>query len=629
MPKYRGNIESRREMEVRMAFCCVSNKIGDKIAHEMSRLALLAIVTTALAVAVSAQSNVSSSKVKLEPCEIPSLKISALCGKYEVYEDREAKSGRKIALNILVLPALTSTPKPDPVFYFEGGPGGSAVASAKSPGFKDVFDKWRAEREIVFVDQRGTGESNPLRCDLADPDDMTQYFTVERGLDRMGSVSECRDKLAKIANLAMYTTPIAMDDLDEVRHAMRFDKINLFGGSYGTNAALVYLRQHGDHVRSVLLDGVAPTNFRLPLPFSKGVQNALERTFADCAAEAACHKAFPDVEGDLKASVAQLDKGPVTAAAFNTFKKQPQKIVVTKGAFLDLVRLMLYDPRVTTLLPLVLHQSAHGQFGGVATIGFVVEHEVAAIIANGMSLSVICAEHAPFITEADIKQATEGTYYGDGRARAILASCKDWPRGKLPKGFSDPVQSDVPVLMISGDVDPVTPPWLAADAVSHLPHGRQIVGKNWSHSSTSDCSNRLMADFISKGTAEGLDAGCMQNNSRPAFNTGEVAMAPKEHATGTVKTSYEGILEAGTQKVRLVLNLFKEPDGKLTASLDTPDQGTSGLAVDVVSLNGGVLHFEMKQAGISYDGKMNEDGSEIAGDFKQGAVLPLKLKKMQ
>ncbi|MGH9764452.1 MAG: alpha/beta fold hydrolase [Blastocatellia bacterium] len=566
--------------------------------------------------------------LKLEPCEIPSLKETARCGKYEVYEDRDAKSGRKISLNILVLPALTSTPKPDPIFYLEGGPGGSAVTSGKSSPFGKLFKKWRAERDVVFIDQRGTGESNPLRCELADPDDMTQYFGGEDSISRTGKLVDCRDRLSKVANLALYTTPIAMDDLDEVRQALGYDKINLFGGSYGTRAALVYIRRHGDHVRSAVMDGVAPTNFKLPLPFAKGVQNALDRLFADCAADEKCHKAFPDVKADLVASLAKFDKGPVTVTAYNAVKKQPQEVTMTRGAFMDVVRLMLYDPATSSLLPVIIHQSAQGEFGGAATIGFLAEHALAGFLAGGMSLSVICAEDAPFITEADVKQATDGTYYGDGRVRATMAACKDWPRGKVPPNYGDPVRSDVPVLMISGDVDPVTPPWLAADAVRSLSHGRQIVGKNWSHSSISDCGNSLVSDFISRGSADGLDAACMQNGVRPAFNTGKVALAPKEHAAGTVKTSYEGTLDVGAQKLRLVLNLFKAPDGNYTASLDSPDQGAEGLAVDVINVKEGTVHFEMKQAGISYDGKMNPDSSVIDGEFKQGALdIALQFRK--
>ncbi|HYL97319.1 MAG TPA: hypothetical protein VEZ90_00065 [Blastocatellia bacterium] len=119
----------------------------------------------------------------------------------------------------------------------------------------------------------------------------------------------------------------------------------------------------------------------------------------------------------------------------------------------------------------------------------------------------------------------------------------------------------------------------------------------------------------------------MQAGTRPEFNTGEVALAPKEHAAGTLKTSYEGTLEAGSQKFRLVLNLFKAPDGSYSASLDSPDQGAQGLKVDVISVKDGAVHFEMKQIAATYDGTLNQEATEIAGEFKQGVSLPLTLKK--
>jgi pimeloyl-ACP methyl ester carboxylesterase len=597
-----------------------------------AQMAPLGVASKATMPTLAANPDISTvnseiAKVKLEPCEVPSLKETDRCGKLEVFEDRDAKSGRKIALNILVLPALSPNPKPDPVFYLEGGPGGSAVASGKASPLGKLFKAWQADRDVVFVDQRGTGESNPLRCEMETPDDMSRYFG-ENELVRFTNVTACRDKLSQVADLKLYTTPIAMDDLDDVRQALGYDKINLFGGSYGTRAALVYIRQHGDHVRAAVLDGVAPTNFKLPLPFAKGVQNALNRLFADCAADPACHKAFPDVKSDFEAALALFDKGPVSVTAFNTVTKKPQQFMMTRGAFVDAVRLLLYDPQSASLLPLFIHQAAQGNFGGIASLGYFADRQLADIMASGMNLSVICAEDAPVITESDVRQATEGTYYGDYRVKAMLAECKDWPRGKVAANYTDPVRSDVPVLIISGDVDPVTPPWLAADAVHYLSHGRQIVGKNWSHSSISDCGNRLIADFISRGSADTLDAACMQAVTRPAFNTGEVALAPKEHAAGTVKTSYEGILAAGGQKIRLVVNLFKAPDGSYSASLDSPDQGAEGLKVDVVTLKDGALHLDMKQTGISYDGKMSADGSAVDGEFKQGALnIPLQFKK--
>src|SRR5262249_41620421 len=197
---------------------------------------------------------------------------------------------------------------------------------------------------VVFVDQRGTGESNPLQCDTDyDPDDMTLYFSASLTTDK---VAQCRDKLAKSANLELYTTSIAMDDLDDVRKALGYDRINIYGGSYGTRAGLVYLRRHGEHVRAAVLEGVSPTTIQLPLAFAKGTQNALNRLFDDCAADPACHKAFPDLKGDFISALAALDKGPVKVESYNPIKKQVQEIMLSRPAFLEQIRFMLYSPEI-------------------------------------------------------------------------------------------------------------------------------------------------------------------------------------------------------------------------------------------------------------------------------------------
>src|SRR5262249_24980646 len=263
-------------------------------------------------------------------------------------------------------------------------------------------------------------------------------------------VAQCRDKLEKKADLALYTTSIAMDDLDDVRSALGYEKINIYGGSYGTRAGLVYLRRHGDPVREAVLVGVCPTEYQLPLTVAKGVQNALDRLFDDCSADPACHKAFPDLKADFISALKSLDKGPVKVQSYNPIKKQPQEITVSRPAFLEQLRFLLYSPELMQYVPQVIHQSAQGDFGGAAMLAFVIERQLLPIINQGMELSVICAEDAPFITEDKIKEATSGTYYGETTIRSVLNACKGWPRGKVPADYSEPVKSEVPVLMISG-----------------------------------------------------------------------------------------------------------------------------------------------------------------------------------
>ena len=205
---------------------------------------------------------------KLKPCTGYDTPVDAYCGSLKVYENRATKQGRQIDLNIVVLPALRSDAAPDPLFFLAGGPGQGAAKLAKV--VREIFRRVQSDRDIVLVDQRGTGKSNPLDCNSDDDSLQAIMETNEQVLDRLKA---CQAKYD--ADLTLYTTPIAMDDLDDVRAFLGYDKINVYGGSYGTRAALVYMRQHGDRVRSAILDGVAPTNMRLPLYFPRDTQRAL------------------------------------------------------------------------------------------------------------------------------------------------------------------------------------------------------------------------------------------------------------------------------------------------------------------------------------------------------------------
>lgn len=456
---------------------------------------------------------VTRGRLKLEPCNLPKLTQDARCAKYEVYEDRAAGRGRKIALNILLMPATGAKPAADPVFFLAGGPGQGAVSVIAAAG--DYLSEIRREREIVFIDQRGTGASNLLDCSTrGDRNDMRSYFGDPY---RAEAVRACRAELEKNANLALYTTPLAMDDLDEVRDAMGYERINLYGGSYGTNAALVYLRQHGDHVRSVVLKGVAPPDYKLPLSFAKGVQHALDRLMDDCAADATCGKTFPKLKEEFLAILNRLDKTPASFEAVNPYTGQTQQLTMTRASFMDDLRVMLYVPDLTSMLPLIIHSAYEGDYIPFATYAFVLVRQIDMQVARGMQLSVLCSEHIPFITDADIARETNGTYYGEALIHNYRNACALWPSVKAPESFRDAVKSNVPVLMVSGDVDPVTPPAYAAGAARTLPNSRQIVIRNGTHLTASDCIDNLVAQFISKGTAAGLDFSCADAIKRPPF----------------------------------------------------------------------------------------------------------------
>jgi pimeloyl-ACP methyl ester carboxylesterase len=454
--------------------------------------------------------------LELQPCRLPNRRDEAKCGKYEVFEDRETKSGRKIALNILFLPALAVRAVSDPVFFLAGGPGQGAVAAAKTYG-SDFMSEVRPHHDIVIIDQRGTGESNPLHCDLyGDKSDMQAYFAPLFPADKLRS---CRTELEKIANLKLYTTSIAMDDFDEVREALGYRRINLVGGSYGTTAALIYLRRHPRQVRSMVLEGVTTPNFKLPLPYAAGAQSALDHLIVDCEADFRCQRAFPKFQTNLTAVIARVEDQPVSIELPNDITKKQQRVTISRESLLDALRLMLYSTDFASKIPLLIQQASQGDFVPFGKLAFLLNRAFAEQLDLGAYLSVTCAESIPFITEQEIVSTTAGTFIGDNRVRAQIAACGLWPRGDVPSDFMDPISSDVPVLMISGGLDRATPPKFGAAAVPYLRNSRQLVIRNASHLFNSKHVDRLVAGFISKGTVQGLNTAFAKTIRRPPFAT--------------------------------------------------------------------------------------------------------------
>lgn len=456
-------------------------------------------------------------KIQLTPCGSPNNSQTVLCGKYDVFENRAAKAGRQITLNLVLLPALAAQPLSDPIFYLAGGPGQGAAGLGRASGGGRLRQELGRERDIVYVDQRGTGDSHRLPCNFYGDDTEAQSYFNE--MFPVGKVRACREELEKAADLKLYTTPIAMDDLDEVRAALGYDKINLDGGSYGTQAALQYLRQHPEHVRSVVLAGVATPAMKQPLHFAKGAQSAMDKLIEDCAADETCRAAFPNLKTEFAVVLAKLNKGPVTIELAHPVSKKLQTVTMSRDVFAERLRLMLYDLASASRVPLLIHHAAQGNWVPFGTIALESTRSSANGVAMGMYLTVTCSESAATITAADIERETRGTFLGASRTRVHLKACQAWPRGKIPAAYYQPIKSDVPVLMLSGELDAATPLQFGRAAAQSLPHSRQVLIRNAAHSYGSPCIGNLITDFISKGLAKELDTSCVEGLRRPPFTT--------------------------------------------------------------------------------------------------------------
>ena len=466
---------------------------------------------------------------RLKPCTGDDTPVDAVCGTLKVFENRATKQGRQIDLNIVVLPALRADAAPDPLFFLAGGPGQGAAQMAKL--VREMFRQILTDRDIVLVDQRGTGKSNPLNCE--DEDDSLAAL----GRTDADSAAMLKTCLAGYdADLRLYTTPIAMDDLDDVRAFLGYDRINIYGGSYGTRAGLVYLRQHGDRVRSVVLDGVAPTNMRLPLFFPRDVQRALDLLLDDCAATTACHAKYPNLKSRLSELMARLEKAPATVAVVHPRTGERGNITMTARTLANVLASTLYMPIASSLIPALVERAEQNDFQGLLALATLGDNGSPSNMSVGMQLSVICAEDAPRITPADVAKASAGSLFGPYVMRLQQDACTFWPRGEVPDSFYEPVTSAVPTLVMSGQIDPVTPPVWGEETARHLSASKHIVMPGTGHTAGgTGCGVRMIRAFLTKGSTEGLDTSCMANVKRPPFFVTPAGPDPAAGSAGVTK----------------------------------------------------------------------------------------------
>ena len=480
----------------------------------MKHLPLLVILVFSFAAHSAAQ------PMKLSPCEVPGIsrdaKLKVLCGGLDVFEDRAKRSGRKITIAVQVYPATGATKQPDPVFYIPGGPGSSAIEDA--PYIAEDFKKVRETRDLVFVDQRGTGASNGLECELFDGKDLTSYLGHWNPPER---VRECRKQLEQKADLRLYVTTLAMDDLDDVRAALGYEKINLFGGSYGTRAALTYIRRHGSNVRSAVLHGVSPPDQFMPGEFPQQTEAALQGLIDECLADAACKAAFPNVREEARTVLATLKKGPVEVEVKPPPDRKPVKVRLSRDLAGEAVRYMLYQTNAAGRIPLYLHLAAEGNFTPLAEAAVMFRKRLVATGATGLYISITCAEDVPFVKGGPARAKFDETFLGDYRYRQMREACAEWPRGTVEKGYFEPVRSDIPVLITTGQLDPVTPPLYGDRVARSLPNSKHIIVPSGGHGFNGlkgiDCITHIISEFISAGSVKGLDTSCVKTIGREGF----------------------------------------------------------------------------------------------------------------
>jgi pimeloyl-ACP methyl ester carboxylesterase len=383
-----------------------------------------------------------------------------------------------------------------------GGPGQSARESF--PAAAGAFRELLRDRHVVLVDQRGTGGSSPLAC---------RAPTDEPAVDDAGTnIALARQFAAKClraldADPRFYTTSDAVLDLEAVRAAIGAEQMNLVGISYGTRVALEYLRRHPARVRSVVLDGVVPPELALGSEHARNLEVSLDAQFERCAVDAVCAQRFGSPRAALVTLLEALDRQPQSVRYRDPLTHEWRDGTLTRDAVAGVVRLFAYVPQLSAMLPQSLAEAAAGRPDVLMAQGRMIESLVGEQINHGLQLSVSCSEDADRLR---VDPADANSLMGTGFVATLLAQCEVWPRGRRPADFNEPVRSDRPMLLLSGEFDPVTPPRYGEQVLAHLSNGRHLVARGQGHNvMVAGCAPRLMARFVASADARGLDASCL------------------------------------------------------------------------------------------------------------------------
>ena len=450
----------------------------------------------------------------LKPCRLQGVEHVAWCGVVRRPLDPAKPGGVQIDVHYAVLPALARNRKPDPVLFFAGGPGQSAMALAGS--VSRMLTRLSNRRDVVLIDQRGTGRSAPLFCDEPRPD-----APLGEGLDsqrQAARMQACGAQLRKLphGDLRHYTTWVAMQDADAVRQALGAAQVNLMGGSYGTRAVLEYMRQFPQAVRRAVIDGVAPPDMVLPASFSTDNQAALEQVFKACEADTACAQRHPRLHADWQALLASL---PREVSVAHPLTGRAEKLVLTRDGLLNMTRLPMYVPAMASALPLALGEAAAGRFEPLLGLSaaFAGSGGRAMRMAEGMHFSVVCAEDLPRLAQAT---DAPGADFGDGFAQQYRRICEAWPRGDVPAAFYTVPPARTATLVLSGGADPATPPRHGERVSQQLgAKARHVVVPQAGHGVMGlGCMRDVLFRFIDADTDEvalKVDTACAEQIPRP------------------------------------------------------------------------------------------------------------------
>ena len=453
-----------------------------------------------------------------EPCALPGPggdAVEAQCTTLEVPEDHATPDGRRIELAIALVPAK-GLAEPDPIYMIAGGPGQSAIESY--PMAAGAFSDARRNRHVILVDARGTGGSNPLHCPEVGEEEMLAEVDSESVEALVRLTEACRDELQERADLRFYTTGDHVRDLDLVRETLGVERINLVGVSYGTRVAQQYAAAYPRHTRALVLDSVVPNTLVLGQEHARNLEDALDAQFQRCRNDQACLTNLGNPREQLVLVRERLQAGGIEPVRYRDPVSGEWREEVPRDMHLvGLLRMYAYQPAMSATLPLLLHEASQQRYESLLAQSRMLSSQMSEAMAMGMSLSVSCSEDAGELADPTGEDAD--TVLGALLIDTMRAQCEVWPKGSRSQDFRAPLGGDLPVLAISGEYDPVTPPRYGDAVVESLPNARHLVLPGQGHSVLGiGCMPKLFAQFIETADAATLDAGCLDRlSAQPPF----------------------------------------------------------------------------------------------------------------
>ncbi|MGI2193097.1 alpha/beta hydrolase [Shewanella baltica] len=461
-----------------------------------------------------------------DTCYVEGVSDRLNCGFVTVPENPNKPDGKQIQVHYVVLPAVKNVNHEEALLAIAGGPGQSAIDNAA--GFDAMLSKVRQQRDILLIDQRGTGRSNLLTCDEG------AQSPLSFDDDNADTLAETQKCLAKIdADVTQYGSLNAIKDFEAVRQHLGYKKLHVYGISYGTRMAQLYMRLYPAHLATVTLDGIVPMQQSV-LEIGASIDRGFDLLFKDCQETAACHAQFPELKAEFDQVAASLAKAPVMENVYDPVTGEKTMLTMTRGKFYGSIRMALYQANVRALVPHAIHQAAKHNFQPILGLySLTIDN---AGMAMGMHASVVCGEDMHRITPAMREQA-QHSFMGKTMLEGLEATCEVWKVPAVDDSFSEPISSDIPTLLLSGEIDPATPPSWGELAMEKLANAKHFVAPYATHGvAYQSCANNLIADLVRSGSVNDLDGECLKKDVRRSFYLNASSVEPLD-ATSTKTTA--------------------------------------------------------------------------------------------